>query len=144
MTIADKMQVEILSPEKSLLNTSAVSLVIPGRLGYMTILPGHTTMISELGVGTMHVHGSSSGKEEAYFIAGGFAEVQGDRVRVLVDVIERPTEIDVERARKAEARARNRLSGQSKESDLIDIDYARAQGALLRAQARMAAAGHLG
>lgn len=134
MTTQNEMNVEILSPEKNLFKGPASAVVLPGKLGYMTILPGHAKMIAELDVGLLEL--SASAAAAKYFIAGGFVEVRSDIVRVLVDVVEKPQDINVERARKAEVRAKERLSGKAPE-----VDYARAQAALLRAQARLALAG---
>jgi len=133
------MNVEILSPEKSLFKGQAAAVVLPGKLGYMTILPGHAKMIAELSVGVLEL--AEVGKVAAkYFVAGGFVEVSENQVRVLVDVIEKPSEINVERAQKAQNRAMQRLSGKQDTSDAGLVDYTRAQAALLRAQGRLAAA----
>lgn len=134
MSSTTDMNVEILSPEKSLFRGQGSSLVLPGKLGYMTILPGHAKMIAELGVGVLELVEPNKPAVK-YFTAGGFVEVDEKLIRVLVDVIEKPSEINVDRAKKAQQRAEQRLSG--KASDTGAIDYARAQAALLRAQGRL-------
>ena len=55
MTPSSEIQVEILSPEKSLFKGVAGSVMLPGKLGYMAILPGHAKMIAELGVGLLEL-----------------------------------------------------------------------------------------
>lgn len=137
MSTTTDMKLEILSPEKSLFRGNADAVNIPGKLGYMTILPGHAAMIAELDVGLMTV--TASGQADLkYFIAGGFVEVRGDSVRVLVDVIEKPSDINVERAKKSEQRAQERLSGKTSGEG---VDYARASAALRRAQTRVEISG---
>ncbi|MCX6126165.1 MAG: ATP synthase F1 subunit epsilon [Proteobacteria bacterium] len=137
MSPSNEIQVEILSPEKSLFKGVAGSVMLPGKLGYMAILPGHAKMIAELGVGLLELS-DLTGQKTPFFIAGGFVEVDANVMRVLVDVIEKPGDIDLTRAQKAESRARERLSSHATQDDL---DYARAQAALMRAQARIALAG---
>ena len=131
MDLPTEMRVEILSPEKVVFRGQAKSLGLPGKLGYMTVLPGHTPMIAELGIGTIELSDATASKS-IYFIASGFLEIVDGNARVLVDVVEKPEEIDAERARKSEKRAKDRLAS----SDL-GTDYTRANAALKRAQARV-------
>jgi F-type H+-transporting ATPase subunit epsilon len=83
---------------------------------------------------------------EHLFISGGFAEVRGNTVRVLTGAGETPSEIDIERARSAEERARARLK--PRETGLTageaQIDLARASAALRRALARLKLKGYAG
>ena len=64
-------------------------------------------------------------------VHAGFAEILGEKVTLLAEVAEWPEEIDLERARKAEDRARERLNRKD-----ADLDVARAELALKRALAR--------
>jgi F-type H+-transporting ATPase subunit epsilon len=115
----DTFQLEIVTPEKKLVETSATEVQIPGKNGYLGILPGHAPLITELGIGEVKFH--SGRKEERLAVAGGFAEVLPARVTILADTAERPDEIDVERARKAKERAEQRLaSGDTN----VDVDHA--------------------
>jgi F-type H+-transporting ATPase subunit epsilon len=77
----------------------------------------------------------TSGSERGYVaLSSGFAEVFNDKVSVLVDAAEKAGEIDVERARKALARAKERLA-QDRSSK--EIDFFRAESAMRRAMARL-------
>jgi F-type H+-transporting ATPase subunit epsilon len=67
-------------------------------------------------------------------VTTGFAEVSNDKVSILVDAAEKAGEIDVERARQAMERARERLG---KDRKAEDIDYLRAEAALRRAVMRI-------
>lgn len=127
------MQVEILSPSRVVSKLAATQLTAPGVCGYMGILPGHAPLIAELDIGELTVEAAEGGTPHKYFVGGGFLEVHEDRTRVLVDVIEKPHEIDRERAQKARARALGRLDDKS-----VEIDMERAQQALKRADARLA------
>jgi F-type H+-transporting ATPase subunit epsilon len=102
----------------------------------MGILPGHTRLVSELGVGELNVTGG--GQDQKYFVAGGYVDVAEDNVTVLVDVVEKPADIDAERAEKAKQRALDRLNNIGSKSD---VDLMRAQAALSRAEGRLAIVG---
>jgi F-type H+-transporting ATPase subunit epsilon len=84
--MADTFQIEIATPEKLVVSQRAESAQIPGKDGYMGILPGHAALLSELGQGTLSfTHG---GKTESLTVSGGYVEVRDDHVRVLADKAE--------------------------------------------------------
>lgn len=124
-----ELQVSILSPAKIVAQTTATQVQVPGREGYLGILPGHTRFITELGVGQLAV--DHAGTKDVYFVAGGYLDVAKDKVTVLVDVIEKAGDIDLKRAEEAKNRALDRLN------DKAGIDVMRAQAALLRAETRL-------
>ena len=126
--------VSILSPAKVVAKTTAQQVQVPGLLGCMGILPGHTRMVAELGGRRADGRGRTGGKQ-TYFVAGGYLDVAEDNVTVLVDVVEKPGDIDTARAEKALKRAQERLA-----SNKIDVDLKRAQASLSRAEGRLAAA----
>jgi len=133
--MAEVFQLEIVTPEKKVVETTAAEEVqIPGRNGYLGIMPGHAPLITELAVGeiTFREHSSSGSNEQRLAVAWGFAEVLPDKVTILAETAERPSEIDVERARKAKERAEQRLT-----SGDPSVDVERALDALQRAQARL-------
>ncbi len=107
---------------------------IPGRNGYLGILPGHAPLITELGIGEISFR---ENEELRYLaVAWGFAEVLPNRVSILAETAERPEEIDVRRAEEAKKRAEQRLNGADPK-----VDCARARHALARAATRLEAAG---
>ena len=113
-----------------MVETAAEEAQIPGKNGYLGILPGHAPLITELAVGEITFRENST--EQRLAVAWGFAEVLPDKVTILAETAERPSEIDVERARKAKDRAEQRLtSGDT----AVDVD--RALDALQRAQVRL-------
>ena len=81
--MADVLEVEIATPEKLIGRHQADTVVIPGRDGYMGILPGHAALLSELGDGTLEV--VSGGRKQDYHITGGYVEIRDNHVRVLAD-----------------------------------------------------------
>src|ERR1700745_2537447 len=110
--MADTFQLEIVTPEKKVVETAAEEIQIPGKNGYLGVLPGHAPLITELAVGeiTFRENSGSSSNEQRLAVAWGFAEVLPNKVTILAETAERPAEIDVERARKAKARAEELLT----------------------------------
>jgi F-type H+-transporting ATPase subunit epsilon len=128
--VADTFQLEIVTPEKKVVDTAADEVQIPGKGGYLGILPGHAPLITELAVGEIKFR--SGGEEQRLAVAWGFAEVLPDKVTVLAESAERPNEIDVERARKAKERAEQRLA-----SGDANVDVERALSAIHKAETRL-------
>jgi F-type H+-transporting ATPase subunit epsilon len=128
--MADTFQLEIVTPEKKVVDTAAEEVQIPGKNGYIGILPGHAPLITELSVGEITFRENST--EQRLAVAWGFAEILPNKVTILAETAERPSEIDVDRARKAKERAEQRLT-----SGDTTVDVNRALDALNRAQARL-------
>jgi len=130
----DTFQLEIVTPEKKVVDVPAEEVQIPGENGYLGVFPGHAPLITELAVGEITYR--SQAKEERLAVAWGFAEVLPDKVTILAETAERPSEIDVERARKAKERAEERLT-----SGDPNVDVERCLNALHKAEARLEVAG---
>ena len=128
--MADTFQLEIVTPEKKVVETAAEEVQIPGKNGYLGVLPGHAPLITELSVGEITFRENST--EQRLAVAWGFAEVLPDKVTILAETAERPAEINVERARKAKERAEQRLT-----SGDTSVDVDRALDALHRAETRL-------
>jgi F-type H+-transporting ATPase subunit epsilon len=132
--MADSFQLEIVTPEKKVVDTQATEAQIPGRDGCLGILPGHAPLITELAAGKVTFH--AGGEEQRLAVAWGFAEVLPEKVTILAETAERPNEIDVERARKARERAEQRLT-----SGDTNVDVERALHAIQKAETRLEVAG---
>jgi F-type H+-transporting ATPase subunit epsilon len=111
---------------------------IPVRGGYIGVLPGHTPLLAEIGIGELSVHVGS--RVHSFTAIGGFVEVLADRVIVLADSAERADEIDVARAQAARDRAQKRLANPNDPN----TNWKRAEAALERAQVRLAVAAKSG
>jgi F-type H+-transporting ATPase subunit epsilon len=129
-TVANTFQLEIVTPAKLLVKDEAEEAQIPGLSGYLGILPGHAPLLTELGVGVITY--KASGTTHTLAVAWGFAEVLPEKVTILAEAAERPQEIDVDRAQKAKERAEQLLKSNNPE-----LDYARAEDALQRAETRL-------
>jgi F-type H+-transporting ATPase subunit epsilon len=132
--MSDTFQLEIVTPEKKVVDTAASEVQIPGRNGYLGILPGHAPLITELAIGEITFR--TGAEEQRLALAWGFAEVLPNKVTILAETAERPSEIDVERARKAKARAEERLA-----SGDTNVDVKRSLEALHKAETRLEVAG---
>ena len=84
--MADTLHIEIATPEKLVVDQQADYAEIPGKDGYMGILPGHAALLSELGEGTLSV--TSGGQTKNFAISGGYVEIRDNHVRVLADSAE--------------------------------------------------------
>lgn len=126
----DTFQLEIVTPEKLVVRDSAQEAQIPGRNGYIGVLPGHAPLITELGAGEISYR--SGGQERRFSVAWGFAEVLPDRVTVLAETVEKAEEIDIPRAEESLAKAEASLKSAETEHD-----WAEGLGKIRRAQARL-------
>ena len=132
--MAESFQLEIVTPEKQVVSETAEEVQIPGKNGYLGILPGHAPLITELDVGEISYR--MDGQPHYLSVAWGFAEVLPTKVTILAEAAERPDEIDVARAQEAKKRAEERLKSQDPSTD-----YERALNALKRADVRLDVAG---
>jgi F-type H+-transporting ATPase subunit epsilon len=128
--MADKLNLEVITPERLVLREQVDEVVAPGLNGELGILPEHTPLISQLKTGVLSYRQGNQSRR--LHVSGGFVEVASDSVSVLSDVAEKPEEIDVERAQRAKERAERRLAARGE-----DIDISRAELKLQRAMARI-------
>ena len=130
MALPTHLDLQIVTPDRLIVQEQVDEVEIPGSLGYFGVLPGHTPMLASLAVGELWYR---KGQDKLYLsIAFGFAEVLPDRVTILARLAERAEDIDIERAESARRRAEERLA-QSKS----DIDYERARTALSKSLMRL-------
>ena len=136
--MAENIRLEVVTPEKQVVNETAQIVMAPGSMGEFGVLSGHTPFMTSLNTGAVHYR-DESGKDQYVFVSGGFAEALPDKVTVLAESAEKTEDIDVARAKAARDRAEKRLEDRSKE----DIDFMRAKLALDRALNRIKLAGGL-
>jgi len=130
MALPTHIELQIVTPERRIVQDRVDEVEIPGAEGYFGVLPGHTPLLAALAVGELWYR---KGQEKFYLsIAFGFAEVLPDRVTILARIAERAEEISPERAEAARKRAEERLAKATS-----DIDYERARLALMKAVARL-------
>jgi F-type H+-transporting ATPase subunit epsilon len=128
--MADTLQLEIVTPEKMVVKDSATEVQIPGKNGYLGVLPGHAPLITELSIGEI-VYKNANGAQ-SLAVAWGFAEVLPNKVTILAETAEKPAEIDVKRAQDAKARAEQQLKAGGP-----DLNYGHTEAALQKAETRL-------
>ena len=128
--MADTFQLEIVTPGKMVVRDVAEEMQIPGKDGYLGILPGHAPLITELAVGEITYRKENFTEHLA--VAWGFAEVLPDKVTILAETAERAEEIDTRRAQEAKQRAESALASSNTEED-----FKRTAGDLKRADTRL-------
>ena len=125
------MNLEIITAERSVYSGEVDMVIAPGLDGLLGILPKHAPLMTVLKPGELTV--KKSGEEDMYVaVSGGFMEVIGNRVSVLADACERSDEIDEARAELAMQRAQERLAQHGS-----DMELERAMSSLQRAQIRV-------
>ena len=82
--MADKVEFELVAPERLLLSKPVEMVVVPGSEGDFGVLIGHAPLISTLRDGVIEVHDEGR-VSDRIFVAGGFAEVTGERCTVLAE-----------------------------------------------------------
>ncbi len=91
--MADKVEFELVSPERLLLSRAVEMVVVPGEEGDFGVLPGHAPLISAVRPGVIEVYEGDK-VTDRIFVAGGFAEVTSQRCTVLAEVAVPVAEID--------------------------------------------------
>jgi F-type H+-transporting ATPase subunit epsilon len=132
--LPDKIELEVVTPQRLVLHEDVESLELPGRDGYLGVLPGHAPLLTELGVGILTYH--KGGETRLLTVMYGYAEVLPDRVIVLAEIAERAEEIDVARARAALEQAKADLP----KAGSTEADWDRSNAAIQRAEVRLQAA----
>ncbi len=129
------LTLRVITPTKIAVDTEVDSVTLPLLDGEAGVLPRHAPMISALDVGLLKFR-TPSGPEQEMFVAGGFAEVRDNTVRVVVQSGETADDIDEARAKEAEDRARKLIDDRTIQGTEA-VDIIRAQASLRRAMMRL-------
>ena len=121
--------IEIVSPTRVITEENVSYLRCPGVDGSFGVMAGHTNGIIALSVGEVKIE--IGNKEKWIATSGGFADISSEKVLLLLETAEQSFEIDVERAKTAMKRAKDRIADKGK------IDIFRAESALIRAINRL-------
>jgi F-type H+-transporting ATPase subunit epsilon len=128
--MAETIELEIVTPEKQVVRDQVDEIQIPGKAGFLGVLPGHAPLITELAVGEISYR--KGGQTTYLSVAWGFAEVLPNKVTILAETAERADEIDVARAQQALQAAQARLAAADSE-EKVDRELA----AVRRAETRI-------
>jgi F-type H+-transporting ATPase subunit epsilon len=132
-----QLTLEVLTPRQRVLSLETSWLTLPGMLGELGILPEHIPLVTTVDSGILQYEENGQRKRAA--VHYGYAQVQGDHVTVLSEMVELGGQIDRQRAQNAEQRARQKLreliAAQAEERNRLDKYEAKLKRALVRQQA---------
>jgi F-type H+-transporting ATPase subunit epsilon len=122
---------EVVTPYGLVVSSKVEEVYVPGSQGDFDVLPGHAPLLTSLRIGELHYKRD----QEVHYLAvnRGFAEVTPARTTILVDTAESGRDIDVDRARAAQARAEENLKALTPK----DPAYPQELEALERAKVRI-------
>ena len=111
--MSEKLNLEVVTPNRIILKEEVEAVTLPGIEGEMGILYEHVPLLTTLDTGLLSY--SSDGKTKTIAVLWGYAQVDGNDVRVLAELAEEASEIDIQRAKDAESKAKEILSNPSLE-----------------------------
>lgn len=129
--MAKSLAVELVTPEKVVLQGRADFVVLPAWEGEMGVLPGHEPFLVRLQHGEVRV--TEGGQVRRLAVTGGFAEVGREKVTLFAETAEMAELIDAERERQALEKAK----AEATRKDLDPLTLAAAEAAIRRAQVRL-------
>lgn len=130
--MAEMMKLEIVTPYKKVVDMEVEEVTATGKLGEFGVLPGHAPFLTSLNIGELSY--KVGGAVEHMALNWGYFEVRDDKIIVLVETAEAAAEIDVERAKAAQARAEEALKKLTPEDKQFKIYEAALERAIIRMQ----------
>lgn len=130
--MAEKLQLELVTPYRRVLSEEVEEVNAPGVSGEFGILPAHTPLLTTLSIGELVY--KQGGESFHVAVNWGYVEVESDKVTVLVETAERADEIDLERAKAALGRAEEALKKLSPEEKDFKVMEAALDRAVIRIQ----------
>jgi F-type H+-transporting ATPase subunit epsilon len=132
--MAHTIQVDVVSAEEQIFSGPAEFVVLPGTVGELGILPGHTPLLTEIRPGAVRIKIPDQVEDELVFVQGGFLEVQPHQVTVLADTAIRAKDLDEKAALEAK-----RLAEEAMQNKTSREEIAQAEGELAAAVAQLQA-----
>lgn len=130
--MAEKMNLEIVTPYSKVLDAQVDEVTATGKLGEFGVLPGHSPFLTSLKIGELSY--KQDGKIASMALNWGYFEVRDDKVIILVETAEAADQIDLERAKAALGRAEAKLKELSPEDKNFKVYEAALERALIRMQ----------
>jgi F-type H+-transporting ATPase subunit epsilon len=130
--MAEKLQLEMVTPYRKILSEQVDEVTAPGSVGELGLLPGHTPLLTTLNIGELSY--MQDGKSFHVAVNWGYVEVENDTVTVLVETAEVADQIDMERAKAALGRAEEALKTIDSEDKNFKVMEAALQRAVIRIQ----------
>ena len=131
------LTVKVITPDKTVLDDQVEEIILPSTTGQLGVLSGHAPLLTALEVGVMRVRPDKEWK--AIALMGGFAEVENNEIKILVNGAELGDNIDRDTARTEFEKAQARF--QQVENSEVRQEKIQAETAMKKARARFQAAG---
>lgn len=128
--MTNTFNLEIVTPDRKFFSGEVEMLVLKTPEGEIGILKDHMPMVVAVAIGPIRIQKDGDWLEAV--LSEGFMKIMQDKTVILVDTAEWPNEIDINRAKAAQERAKERL-----QSQLSRVEYMRTQAALQRAFSRL-------
>jgi F-type H+-transporting ATPase subunit epsilon len=125
-----KYKLEIITPERIFFEGMVESVIIPSEDGFMSVQKGHEPLVTAIDIGMIKIN--VDGKWMEASTSEGFMEVRPDETLIFAQAVEWPAEIDVNRAKEAAERAKEKLRQKKSWSE-----HKQSQISLARAMVRM-------
>lgn len=131
--MAGTFSLQIVTPEREVYSSQVESVSLPGMQSHFGVLRNHAPLIAALEPGVVRIIDAEL-KEINLAVGGGFFQVAQNQAILLADSAEFPHEINLDRVRASETKARSRLEGQLEGEEMAREE---AEAALKRARVRM-------
>ena len=132
--MSDTLTLEILTPARQVLKTEAAGVTLPGIMGELGILPEHVPLVTQLASGLLSYE--ANGQRRYCAVHYGYARVEDDHITVLCEMAEPIEEINLERARSAEGKAREELNRLLQTQEAEELRLKKYEAKLHRAMVR--------
>ena len=127
--MSDKtIKLDIVSAEEELFSAQVQMVFAPALMGEVGISPKHTPLMTKLVAGDVRAQISET-EIKTFFISGGLLEIQPNSVTILSDTAIREDDLDEERAKQAESKAREAMENSGSDMDLVKAKTELAQAA---------------
>ena len=130
--MAGELHLRVVTPDRTLIDRKVASVTFTGIDGKYGILPNHAPLMTAIADAGAAEITELDGRKESLFTSGGFAQIQHNVLTLVCEAGEFVREIDFERAKAAEAKAREKLAGLDKLSE----EYLKVEASLRKALAR--------
>jgi F-type H+-transporting ATPase subunit epsilon len=138
--MATNFMLQIVTPERVLLEREVASIVVPAYDGYLGVMANHAPLVAELKIGAIAAT-NPDGERQLLAVTGGILAVSDNVATVLADAAELASEINLDRAEEARERAAERIQVARESGPTSGVDVDRARAALTRATNRLRVAG---
>ncbi len=133
--MANLINFEIVTPEKTIAKEKVISITVPTTEGEITVLAHHIPIVSILKPGIITLK-KEDGNVDVMAVSGGFIEVLRNKVVIMADTAERAEEIDAQRAEEAKKRAEESTQ---KAENIEDVNFADVSANIAKELARIKA-----